>query len=238
MIVGQRFVWEHMPKTAGDATATMFGMLPDLVQYADELDSLTKHEPYAKRPEAAEFERSGPRQRVVNIRRLPAWMFSVAQHVHRHYGLPFDESDVRQGRVNVPQFRVMPKLYLSLMPKLRRIGPLRFLLNKILTRGFVHESPDDFLKRYDAETVDHWLRQEHLVEDFLKFARRMGEVSHEQEDAIRSLGFVNKNAYKKRWQDFFSREDLANLYGANPLWERIEREVYGDTALGEFRKVP
>jgi hypothetical protein len=79
MVIGRGFAWAHLPKTAGDATHRMLAAVPGLVSFADPPDSNDKHLPFFAR----EAELAG-RIRVMNIRRLPAWAMSGAQHQARH----------------------------------------------------------------------------------------------------------------------------------------------------------
>ena len=79
MVIGERFAWAHLPKTAGDATYAMLSAVPGLVQFADPRESNAKHDPFFAR----EREIAG-KLRVMNIRRLPAWALSAAQHRARH----------------------------------------------------------------------------------------------------------------------------------------------------------
>jgi hypothetical protein len=79
MVLGERFVWAHLPKTAGDATHAMLCAVPGLVHFADPPDSNAKHDPFFAR----EQEIAG-KLRVMNIRRLPAWALSAAQHRATH----------------------------------------------------------------------------------------------------------------------------------------------------------
>ena len=83
MVIGRRFAWAHLPKTAGDATLAMFQSVPGLVQFADPTDSNDKHMPFFGREE----EVAG-KLLVMNIRRLPEWVFSGAQHKARHGVFP------------------------------------------------------------------------------------------------------------------------------------------------------
>lgn len=79
VVIGRRFAWAHLPKTAGDATCSILISVPGLVQFADPLDSNDKHLPFWAREREV-----GGRLRVMNIRRLPAWALSGAQHRSRH----------------------------------------------------------------------------------------------------------------------------------------------------------
>jgi hypothetical protein len=79
VIIGERFAWAHLPKTAGDATHLMLTAVPGLVVFADPPDSNDKHLPFFAR----EQEVSG-KLLVMNIRRLPAWVLSAASHRARH----------------------------------------------------------------------------------------------------------------------------------------------------------
>lgn len=75
MVITERFAWAHLPKTAGDATAKMFAAVPGLVRYQAPLDSNEKYDGFWVHAEAIEGK-----LRVMNIRRLPSWILSIAHH--------------------------------------------------------------------------------------------------------------------------------------------------------------
>jgi hypothetical protein len=79
MVIGRRFAWAHLPKTGGDATQAMLMAVPGFVEFADPSDSNDKHMPFFGR----EAEVSG-KLLVMNIRRLPNWALSGAEHRARH----------------------------------------------------------------------------------------------------------------------------------------------------------
>jgi hypothetical protein len=79
VVIGRRFAWAHLPKTAGDATASMLASVPGLIEFADPLDSNDKHLPFFAR----ESELTD-KLLCMNIRRLPAWALSGAQHKAAH----------------------------------------------------------------------------------------------------------------------------------------------------------
>jgi hypothetical protein len=78
MVIGERFAWAHLPKTGGSATLEMFQLFPELIVLADTEDSNSKHTRFDER----EAQVAG-KQLVMNIRRLPFWVLSRAQHVAR-----------------------------------------------------------------------------------------------------------------------------------------------------------
>jgi hypothetical protein len=94
VVIGRRFAWAHLPKTGGDATSRMLAGVPRLVRFADPPESNDKHMPFFGR----EAEVAG-KLLVMNIRRLPAWVLSGAQHkashgVHPEYRpLPLESFD-------------------------------------------------------------------------------------------------------------------------------------------------
>jgi hypothetical protein len=79
MVIGRRFAWAHLPKTAGDATTAMLLAVPGLVEFADPPASNDKHLPFWGREADVEGKLL-----AMNIRRLPAWVLSGAQHKARH----------------------------------------------------------------------------------------------------------------------------------------------------------
>jgi hypothetical protein len=78
MVIGKRFVWAHLPKTGGDATAAMLAAVPGLVEFADPPESEEKHLPLF-----AEGREIAGKLIVMNIRRLPGWALSAAHHEAR-----------------------------------------------------------------------------------------------------------------------------------------------------------
>jgi hypothetical protein len=78
MVIGERFAWAHLPKTGGSATVALFQLFPEVIVVADLDDSNVKHTLFSER----EAEVAGKRL-VMNIRRLPFWVLSRAQHVAR-----------------------------------------------------------------------------------------------------------------------------------------------------------
>jgi hypothetical protein len=79
MVIGERFAWAHMPKTAGTATIQMLGAFDGLVAFADSPDDVDAHVTFADRSEQVEGKLL-----VLNLRRLPAWVASRAHYVSRH----------------------------------------------------------------------------------------------------------------------------------------------------------
>jgi hypothetical protein len=78
MVIGERFAWAHLPKTGGTATLELFRLFPELIVFADFDDSNAKHTLFHEREEQVRGKHL-----VMNIRRLPFWVLSRAQHVAR-----------------------------------------------------------------------------------------------------------------------------------------------------------
>ena len=78
MVIGERFAWAHLPKTAGMATAKLFKLFPELIVYVDPEDTNEKHTPFSERAEQVQGKIL-----AMNLRRLPLWVLSRAQHVAR-----------------------------------------------------------------------------------------------------------------------------------------------------------
>jgi hypothetical protein len=59
--------------------ATIFAQFPEIIEFADSLDSPLKHARFADRPDLV-----AGRQRILSIRRLPSWQLSYSVHKSRH----------------------------------------------------------------------------------------------------------------------------------------------------------
>jgi hypothetical protein len=78
MIIGERFAWAHLPKTAGSATLELFRLFPELIVFGDFAETNDKHTPFRER----RADVAG-KTLSLNIRRLPFWVLSRAQHAAR-----------------------------------------------------------------------------------------------------------------------------------------------------------
>lgn len=78
MVVGERFAWAHLPKTGGDTTRELFQLFAGLVTFADPGDTNEKHATFRARRDLVAHKKL-----AMNIRRLPAWALSRAQHLTR-----------------------------------------------------------------------------------------------------------------------------------------------------------
>ncbi len=81
MVIGDRFVWAHFPKAAGDATLGMFRTFPKTIVHADDAASPAKHTRFADVADQLQGKLL-----VMNIRPLPAWVVSFAHHLAKHTG--------------------------------------------------------------------------------------------------------------------------------------------------------
>jgi hypothetical protein len=93
--------------------------------------------------------------------------------------------------------------------------------------------PDERLGAFMAGglEVDRWLRTEHIVDDFLAFVSEFTEVPDDLADRIRRIGRINFNVYTRSIDEWFSPEQVEQLYEHNPRWRQVEERVYGDLVL-------
>ena len=190
MVIGRRFAWAHLPKTAGDATQAMLAAVPGLVRFADPPDSNDKHMPFFGR----EREVAG-KLLVMNIRRLPDWVLSGAWHSATH--------------------GVFPDYH---------PGPLESW-EQLTSRT----DADDLLRwmtDHGRFQVERWLRTEYLQDDVLGLLAELGQGGAAVERAVATVGRVNEGGYPPGALEL-TPEQLARLYGLNPVWAGIERRVYG-----------
>ena len=79
MVITKTFVWAHLPKAGGDTVATVLALFPEIIEFADPLVGRAKHTRFHDRPDMV-----AGRQRVLCIRRLPAWQVSYSVFKSRH----------------------------------------------------------------------------------------------------------------------------------------------------------
>ncbi len=99
MIVGDGFLWLHLPKTGGTTLNRVFRTLALPGVVVDPDDTLAKHDSVAQREGRGDW-RAGDRVRLITARRLGDWLISDFHHKRRMPALadlPFD--GVRVGRI-------------------------------------------------------------------------------------------------------------------------------------------
>lgn len=200
MIVSDRWIWLHVPKCAGTATEKIL------------------HVAFGADP-SVRFDAVGPNHPVI-------WHDGLADRAARDPGFAVG------GRAVVANIRRLPMWLLSRVHfEAQRYGPAALVSRAVLCSGRFRPVPkgvvkplrtaDEELSRY-APGVTHWLRTEHLVEDVgrafgIEVPLREGrdKVNATTPDYVKDLAF------------WFTGNELAALYAANPLWAEIEAQVYG-----------
>ena len=200
MIVSARWVWLHVPKCAGTATEK-------ILQTAFRADPSVRFDPV------------GPGLPVI-------WHDSLADRAAREKGFDAD------GRAVVANIRRLPHWLLSRVHfEVQRYGHAAVVSRKVLCSGRFRPVPqgnpkplrraDEELARY-APGVTHWLRTEHLAEDIpAAFGIELPPRKAGARINATTLDYIKDAAF------WFTAEELAGLYAANPLWAGIERLAYG-----------
>jgi hypothetical protein len=196
MVIGERFAWGHLQKTGGDATLGMFQLFPRLIVHADPRNVQQKHAPFSSR----EHEVEG-KILVCNLRRLPAWSLSWAQHHSQHRSVRGD------GR---PVLMPSPQAIAE-----RRHGDLR--LADLTGEGrFV---------------IDRWLRTECLADDFIALVSELIDLSASDREQIAGFPRVNALEYDHEIEHWFTPAQVRLIYANNPVWAKLEERVFGDLAM-------
>lgn len=96
MILTERILWSHLPKTAGTSTDLLFLRSGIPFLWRDPQDSPSKHLPAEEHPGLGSLLAT-PRVRVINIRRLPLWLLSSHQHKLHSMQLTPESEPLAQG---------------------------------------------------------------------------------------------------------------------------------------------
>ena len=143
MVIGEGFAWAHLPKTGGDATLAMFRLFPELIEFADADDTNDKHAFFHERADQIRG-----RVLVMNMRRLPSWVLSRAQHVSRR-GLHPDYVPQPMGTPDELADSSFPDERLGLYTSRGRFHPDRWLRMESLADDFI-----DFISDFRAIGAD------------------------------------------------------------------------------------
>lgn len=88
--------------------------------------------------------------------------------------------------------------------------------------------PEGKLLRYlDGGHVDHWLRVEHLEDDFVQLMSLVTRLGPLKRRRLRQLKRRNQLSYERDLAAWFEPASLDALYERSPTWAALERRIYG-----------
>lgn len=221
MIVHDKFLIGHIPRTGGDVVSYCFRHVlsrktPVMVIDANH----NKHDP---------LWRFGIEERdwAMTFRRLDSWLLSylmmgIQTGTHPSFTswpLPNHEDifDQRSG---------YGERWIS-EPALK--GPLLTLADRYichLTQNF-------------QQPVKHWLRMEHLLEDLTKMSCCYMEIDPEDRGYLKNgveswVPEKVKLMYNRDVNSHWSQEQIQKLYEFNPIWATVEKRIYSPDFQGNF----
>ena len=201
MIFSERFIWLHFPKCAGHETERA---LKGVVAC----------------PNAVNFDPIDPAHVI--------WHDSVAERRQR------DPAFDWAGRDIICNIRRLPLWILSRIHYEKARNPHLVATESMFLTGRFFEadgrvaSADAYMQRYSAPRPAFWLRTEHLARDFTSVFSRYLAASDIRARAVFHGLNQTVPSYVKDPAYYFTNHQLRKLYNHNPLWAKIEAEVYGD----------
>ena len=199
MVIGENFIWLHLPKCAGTETELVlrrhFEGKAGLAFDEGNPQKVIWHHSIAQRERLDPRFRANGRAVICNIRRLPAWLLSR----------------VHAGKNWRPDLVVTREMLLA---------------GRVFRRDGTMVSADDILGRYIVPPVTHWLRTEALAADFVSVFGQYLDVSGIDAASFAQRN-MSEVAYIRDVPFWFTGAELAALYRANPAWAAVERAVYG-----------
>ena len=214
MIISNKYVWLHIPKTGGTSVEQMFRIIGGDYLLIDDKMNPRKHDSYETKQQITGLDLTKNRVRISNIRRLPEWVLSY--NMHKSWKIPFSRQDVLKGDINT----FFP------LPHLRPISEKEVVSNWEIYNQ--QSTPDKLLKYLTSDRVDIWLKTENLAEDFLNAIGQYEKITEHQKFLVKKT-FMNKRNYNRCIKDWFqTKEEMEKLYNLNPFWTSIEQKVYGN----------
>jgi hypothetical protein len=200
MIANKDFIWLHFPKCAGTETEQI----------------LRRH-----------FGDDG------SIRFDPIDKWNVIWHHSIPFRREYDRTFEVGGRAVICNVRRLPGWLLSRVHDEKARSPHLVVTREMFALGRFYRldgqvmCADDLMQRYTAHPVAHWIRTEHFAEDFSSVFSRYLDLSGVDLASESKRANPNPMNYIRDPEFWFTPDELAALYRANPVWAAIERQVYG-----------
>ena len=86
---------------------------------------------------------------------------------------------------------------------------------------------DWWLERFSVTSDFLFLRVEYLKQDFLKCLQNYHSIGFSNYLRVRFSKAKNSNIYQRNLCDWFSPDDIQQIYKTNPIWATLEQQAYG-----------
>jgi hypothetical protein len=86
-------------------------------------------------------------------------------------------------------------------------------------------SADAYLRSYNEPVVDRWIRCEYLEKDLpwaFEGILAIPTAATRRRENTAPIPYIRDVSF------YFTKPEIAALYGANPLWAKTEELIYGD----------
>ncbi len=210
MIYNKEFIWTHIGRTGGYSVGKMFALLnrPDihLDPINPEYSDWKRHQTFSQRAEEMPTGWLEGKTRILSFRRLPNWILSFAEYKKKYQNIPFTHEEMVQSILKAEK---------------------RATKDGQLDAGYRTFQPDDLLRYYEYETVQHWIRTEYLVDDVVRVFQPWIQTTDEEYAQLKDIFENGNNSYKKNITERFSDHEIRKMYASNPIWTEIERKLYG-----------
>jgi len=201
MIIGEKFIWLHFPKCAGTFTESL------LKQHVHE-------------DMAIEFDPIDP------------------DNIIWHQNIPKREevAKVDLGSKDVIcNFRRLPSWIISRVKyEEKRSGNIApkalYSVGNFYNDSGEISHADTVLKKHTTRVVNHWIRVEHLEEDFINVFSKFIKFTPPLDSSFFQKR-VNTSGWGNDIHNWFSNDDLIKLYNSCPLWSEYEFEIYGNLLI-------
>jgi hypothetical protein len=202
MILGKDFTWLHVPKTAGTELEHF------LRQNFGEDTSI-------------EFD-------VIDPNQAPIWHYSIYERKQ------IDSTFNPSGKSVIANIRRLPTWLFSRIyfefDRSPNLVPTRemFRQGKFFNSEGMIRSADFVLQKYIGE-VDQWIRVEHLQQDCESILGKYLDFSNiDIAGGLTSFRNETISSYIRDVAFYFTPDELDALYACNPVWCKLEQELYGD----------
>lgn len=200
MIIGPEFVWLHFPKCAGT-------LMERVLRRSFGDDPTLRFDPLDP----------------ANV----IWHQNVDQREATGVDLG--------GKAIISGFRRLPAWVLSRIhfEKARSGAPLPdpdlYTAGRFFEEDGSEGSAEEYVRRFTTRPVDHWIRVEHLTDDFIQaFSPYLSVDTWTVRRRLRRR--ANRTWYRGALPRWFDQAGVDRLYESCPTWRALELSLYGDLA--------
>ena len=209
MVITPDFLWLHIPKMGGTSFRVMCMKIQNYTLYNPVADTDFKGNNLINKHQHLNAD--------------------LSRRIKKHFDVDTDNLKIVMNLRPLPEWVISHTCFMKI--NYGHVYDNADIKKGLLSSKYYTATADTILKQYNYQKVDYWMRTNNLNNDFLDFIKNFKQLSEEENESIKKVGKALYNRhYQRNIYQWYTLDEIENLYANNPIYTELERKLYGKLA--------